>query len=81
MPDAWDSVPMTQPKEASMSPDVLTAQERLVLIQLRWGPAPSTDSDDEKICRRLEAQGLITKIARGGWEITTLGKGFVLTPG
>jgi len=60
-----------------MSTDLLAAEERLVLIQLRWGTAIPSDSDDEKICRRLEAQGLITKIAHGGWEMTSLGKGIV----
>ncbi|SFT72527.1 hypothetical protein SAMN05192563_1003257 [Paraburkholderia aspalathi] len=57
-----------------MSTDVLAAEERLVLIQLRWGAAASPGSDDEKICRRLEAQGLITKIAHGGWALTSLGQ-------
>jgi len=57
-----------------MSTDVLAAEDRLVLIQLRWGTTIPPGSDDEKICRRLEAQGLITKIAHGGWDVTSLGK-------
>jgi len=55
-----------------MSIDVLAAEERLVLIQLRWGASAPLGPDDEKICRRLEAQGLITKIADGGWASTSL---------
>jgi len=60
-----------------MSTDVFAAEERLALIQLRWGAAIPSGSDDEKIYRRLEAQGLISKIAQGGWEMTSLGKELV----
>jgi hypothetical protein len=63
-----------------MSTDVLAAEERLVLIQLRWGTMAQPGPDDETICRRLEAQGLITKVAHGGWDVTSLGKS-IATPG
>lgn len=56
-----------------MSTDVPTAEERLILSQLRWGVLTPPGPDDEKICRRLEAQGLITKIANGRWALTLSG--------
>jgi len=59
--------------EVCMSTDVTAAEERLILSQLRWGTLTPPSPDDEKICRRLEAQGLITKIANGRWAPTSSG--------
>jgi hypothetical protein len=56
-----------------MSIDVTAAEERLVLSQLRWGSLTPLGPEDEKICRRLEAQGLVTKIANGRWAPTASG--------
>lgn len=56
-----------------MRMDILAAGERLVLSQLRWGAADEPYPEDEKICRRLEAQGLIVKVANGRWALTGAG--------
>lgn len=53
--------------------DILAAEERLVLGQLRWGAAIDPRPEDEKICRRLEAQGLIVKVANGRWALSGAG--------
>lgn len=53
--------------------DILAAEERLILGQLRWGAAVDPRPEDDKICRRLEAQGLIVKVANGRWALTGAG--------
>lgn len=56
-----------------MSIDVTASEERLVLSQLRWGSSEPLTPDDEKICRRLEERGLITRGADGRWALTASG--------
>lgn len=53
--------------------DILVAEERVVLAQLRWGAASDPRPEDEKICRRLEAQGLVVRVANGRWALTGAG--------
>lgn len=59
--------------EFCMHDDVFAAEERFILSQLRQGGQPAPGVDDERACRRLEAQGLIVKVAEGRWALTSWG--------
>ena len=52
----------------------LSSEERYVLSRLNWQSTAELTDEDKIVCRQLEAKGLLSKVAKGGWELTPAGR-------
>ena len=52
----------------------LSSEERFVLSQISWRLLTTMRPEEEAACERLEAEGLLNKVANGRWELTAAGR-------